>query len=210
MDEEVEYSFKYLRELNIYFRRNVILLFVLIPSYVYWFTTRIFDREDLIANFSFIGMCSFLGFMFFLPYWSNVAMSKLHYSSGSSIKDSTHILVKSYFKKRQQTITEIVPILYVENYDLSFNSVYFIRLPFSNRLIYAYDKSDDLTTFRVLKYPEAEKFGFYLQQKGFAKTKEVEATESKYGNNDLEIPMPQFFDIFKEHIVAPFFVFQIF
>lgn len=56
MDEEVEYSFKYLRELNIYFRRNVILLFVLIPSYVYWFTTRIFDREDLIANFSFIGM----------------------------------------------------------------------------------------------------------------------------------------------------------
>ena len=210
MDEEVEYSFKYLRVLNIYFRRNVILLFILIPLYIYWFETRIFDREDLVANFSFIGMCSFLGFMFFLPFWSNVAMSYLHYSSGTSIKDSTHILVKSYFRKRQVTSTEIVPILYVENFDTSFNNVYFIRLPFSNRLIYSYDKSDGLSTFRMLQYPENEKFGFYLQQKGFMKTKEVEIAESKYGNNDLEIPMPQFFEIFKEHMVAPFFVFQIF
>lgn len=56
MDEEVEYSFKYLRELNFYLRRNVILLFISIPLYVYWFETRIFDKEDLVANFSFIGL----------------------------------------------------------------------------------------------------------------------------------------------------------
>lgn len=148
--------------------------------------------------------------MFFLPYWSNVAMSKLHYSSGTSIKDSTHILVKSYFRKRQLTNTEIVPILYVENFDSSFNSVYFIRLPFSNRLIYTNDESDQQKAFKVLEYPEAEKFEFYFKQEGYKKTKDVEAAESKYGNNDLEIPMPMFFDIFKEHMVAPFFVFQIF
>ena len=31
-----------------------------------------------------------------------------------------------------------------------------------------------------------------------------------YGMNRMEVPIPKFFDIYKEHLVAPFFVFQIF
>ena len=31
-----------------------------------------------------------------------------------------------------------------------------------------------------------------------------------WGKNKLDIPIPTFFDVYKEHLVAPFFVFQIF
>jgi cation-transporting ATPase 13A1 len=31
-----------------------------------------------------------------------------------------------------------------------------------------------------------------------------------YGPNKMSIPIPEFFDIYKEHMVAPFFVFQLF
>lgn len=31
-----------------------------------------------------------------------------------------------------------------------------------------------------------------------------------WGNNQMNIPIPTFIDLYKEHIVAPFFVFQLF
>ena len=31
-----------------------------------------------------------------------------------------------------------------------------------------------------------------------------------WGSNKMEVPIPQFIDIYKEHMVAPFFVFQLF
>ena len=31
-----------------------------------------------------------------------------------------------------------------------------------------------------------------------------------WGSNKIDIPIPKFFDVYKEHLVAPFFVFQIF
>lgn len=53
--------------------------------------------------------------MFFLPYWSNKAMSMLHYSSGKGLKDSTHVFVKAYHKKQNTVYSGIVPICYVED-----------------------------------------------------------------------------------------------
>ena len=31
-----------------------------------------------------------------------------------------------------------------------------------------------------------------------------------WGNNKMNIPIPKFLDLYKEHVVAPFFVFQLF
>lgn len=46
--------------------------------------------------------------------------------------------------------------------------------------------------------------------KGLSTTKEVEEQEHYYGLNTFDIPVPTFTELFKEHAVAPFFVFQIF
>lgn len=64
--------------------------------------------------------------------------------------------------------------------------------------------------FRGLKFPEKESFDFYRQEKGYMKRQQIELAMNKWGSNEMDIPLPEFVDIFKEHMVAPFFVFQIF
>ena len=39
---------------------------------------------------------------------------------------------------------------------------------------------------------------------------DAEELKLKYGSNEFNIPMPQFWEIFQEHATAPFFLFQIF
>lgn len=53
--------------------------------------------------------------MFFMPYWSNVAMSIMHYSSVKQIEDATHVFCTAYHKKQHTKTTAIVPIHYVED-----------------------------------------------------------------------------------------------
>ncbi|KAJ9129987.1 Cation-transporting ATPase [Coniochaeta hoffmannii] len=69
-------------------------------------------------------------------------------------------------------------------------------------------------TFDTLKYdidadpkPKIEKF---QKSKGITSAAEVTRIEQHYGTNTFDIPVPTFTELFKEHAVAPFFVFQIF
>lgn len=41
-------------------------------------------------------------------------------------------------------------------------------------------------------------------------SKEVDKANLVWGNNKMHIPMPKFMDLYQEHVVAPFFVFQLF
>lgn len=45
---------------------------------------------------------------------------------------------------------------------------------------------------------------------GITSTSELERREHHYGDNAFNIPVPTFTELFKEHAVAPFFVFQVF
>jgi len=44
---------------------------------------------------------------------------------------------------------------------------------------------------------------------GIANTLDVERLRQSYDRNVFEIPIPRFIDLFKEHALAPFFVFQV-
>jgi manganese-transporting P-type ATPase len=50
---------------------------------------------------------------------------------------------------------------------------------------------------------------FHKRAKGLVRG-DLEALHMKYGFNRFDIPMPTFMELFKEHLVAPFFVFQLF
>ena len=50
----------------------------------------------------------------------------------------------------------------------------------------------------------------FQESKGLETRKEVEDTQQHYGLNTFDIPVPTFTELFKEHAVAPFFVFQLF
>ena len=52
--------------------------------------------------------------------------------------------------------------------------------------------------------------GEFLESRGIRKKDELERLQRHYGSNIFDIPVPTFSELFKEHAVAPFFVFQIF
>ena len=63
--------------------------------------------------------------------------------------------------------------------------------------------------FKPLKYPTNQTVQSYLSSKGLT-TAESKKNLDYYGPNSYEIPIPSFKELLKEHILAPFFVFQIF
>ncbi|KAK0742051.1 hypothetical protein B0T21DRAFT_360573 [Apiosordaria backusii] len=78
---------------------------------------------------------------------------------------------------------------------------------------------------RFLYNPETKKFGTlaydidaspkpklekFQKSRGIISAAELERLEQHYGTNTFDIPVPTFTELFKEHAVAPFFVFQLF
>lgn len=56
----------------------------------------------------------------------------------------------------------------------------------------------------------APTIGFFKENRGIKTKAELNHLEHHYGDNTFDIPVPTFTELFKEHAVAPFFVFQIF
>lgn len=52
--------------------------------------------------------------------------------------------------------------------------------------------------------------GDFQKTRGITSPKELDRVRQHYGDNQFDIPVPTFVELFKEHAVAPFFVFQIF
>ncbi|KAJ1981866.1 putative cation-transporting ATPase 1 [Dimargaris verticillata] len=75
---------------------------------------------------------------------------------------------------------------------------------------YTYDPTKD--QFVKLHYPSHSHppLGKFQTSRGLSTSAVVETATSVYGPNRFEIPIPTFQELFKEHAVAPFFVFQIF
>jgi cation-transporting ATPase 13A1 len=68
----------------------------------------------------------------------------------------------------------------------------------------------DKKNFAPIPFPIQESIGFYRTSEGITNEQEERKAELVWGQNKLDIPIPKFFDVYKEHLVAPFFVFQIF
>lgn len=73
---------------------------------------------------------------------------------------------------------------------------------------YYYDS--EIKSFRGLQFPINHSVKHYCEWKGYLDQTEVEAAEEKYGKNKLDMVVPEFWELFKERAIAPFFVFQVF
>ena len=69
-------------------------------------------------------------------------------------------------------------------------------------------------TFAPLSYVLDEEprpaLKYFQQSKGLTTKAEIDRIQHHYGDNTFDIPVPGFLELFQEHAVAPFFVFQIF
>lgn len=77
---------------------------------------------------------------------------------------------------------------------------------------FLYDQ--DTNSFSPLTFAMDEEPKPYIKEfqesKGLQKKSDIERIQQHYGPNTFDIPVPAFTELFKEHAVAPFFVFQIF
>ncbi|XP_071447339.1 endoplasmic reticulum transmembrane helix translocase [Hetaerina americana] len=64
-------------------------------------------------------------------------------------------------------------------------------------------------SFKGLEFPTNLTFGEYMEWKGFQDDTDVQVAEQKYGKNQLDMVVPEFWELFVERATAPFFVFQV-
>ena len=64
----------------------------------------------------------------------------------------------------------------------------------------------DKKRYDKLRYPVVNDISYYVDAKGFTKEEDFKVA-SEFGKNEFDIPLPTFVELFKEHAVAPFFVF---
>jgi cation-transporting ATPase 13A1 len=67
--------------------------------------------------------------------------------------------------------------------------------------------STDKKIFTSIPYPIKESIEFYQNCEGIATDLELKKADLVWGPNKMSVPIPDFFEIYKEHMVAPFFVF---
>jgi len=75
------------------------------------------------------------------------------------------------------------------------------------QLKYIFD--DDKKVFFRLEFPVSGTVKSFVNSCGVSSSTATKLLE-KYGRNIFDIPLPTFEELFKEHLVAPFFVFQVF
>lgn len=70
----------------------------------------------------------------------------------------------------------------------------------------SFEYNADKKLFESIKYPEGETLSVYHKSQGLKKMN-IEESWLYFGDNKLDIPIPNFIDLMKEHFVAPLFVF---
>lgn len=111
---------------------------------------------------------------------------------------------------------EMVP-LSVSRHEISFTyqaDKYVLALPDPKAGPTAVHRSAEITepTFRRLPYPadSSPPLSHFKASRGLVSEEEGLQTLATYGGNKFDIPRPTFVELFAEHAVAPFFVFQVF
>lgn len=82
------------------------------------------------------------------------------------------------------------------------NKTYQIELN-KKRLLYNAERK----TFAPIPFPVNQPIEFYQNAEGITSEIEEKKAALVWGQNKIDIPIPKFFDVYKEHLVAPFFVF---
>nr|XP_019003040.1 cation-transporting ATPase 13A1 [Kwoniella mangroviensis CBS 8507]OCF66501.1 cation-transporting ATPase 13A1 [Kwoniella mangroviensis CBS 8507] len=145
---------------------------------------------------------------FLITAWSSGFNARTSYTTANSLKDASKVRV---IPNKGRGKGEIVPLdskLVSSEPTYSFiyqrDTYYFIASTNAFTPIpYPCDSSPPLSTFQSSK-------GILTHPSTKSSAPNLEILKSTYGANECHIPIPKFTELFAEHAVAPFFVFQIF
>ncbi|GJQ13139.1 hypothetical protein GpartN1_g4930.t1 [Galdieria partita] len=188
-----------LRKVSWWWRADILLtviLFSIVGSLK--LQTNMLDT-DLSFGLSLGSTATIVALILLLQYWS-VAFRKWVGYSCADYKTATHVMV---YPRPHKGSTELLRLISDSN-----NSKESIKYFLFQKRRFQY--SPVRQQFEKLKYPAEEPLEFYASNKGLDSIEETMNRLKTYGENRLEIPVPSFLELYKEQLLAPFFVFQVF
>ena len=127
-------------------------------------------------------------------------MAKICYYPVDSIEKATYVKVEITSQKfKMNNRTQICQITRDNN----------IIKTELEKVLYVYNEEKKEFYRPKLEMLKKNKVGEFLSVEPI-KFDDVSKLRAKFGENRMKIPIPSFFSLYKEHIVAPFFVFQLF
>jgi cation-transporting ATPase 13A1 len=129
-------------------------------------------------------------------------LARICYKQVNSIQQATHIRVDVHSEKfKMNDKTSICQIKI--HPELKLTIIEF------EKIVYYFDAESNKFVKTKINMKE-KKLGEFVSSKPHSNTEEMRELKLKFGENVMKIPIPSFFSLYKEHIVAPFFVFQLF
>ncbi|KAG3247473.1 Manganese-transporting ATPase 4 [Phytophthora idaei] len=147
------------------------------------------------------------GLMLLFQIWSVRVKAFIKYTPVTSLDEATFVMVVPRSFKGKSSIVEIIRPKHADG--TSAGHPYFL---FQKHKYVAEEEAGDKggVLFRKLKAPTTEVVKFYLESRGLSSEHEIEAQLDLYGKNEFSIPQPNFVDMFKQQLLEPLTVFQIF
>lgn len=144
---------------------------------------------------------------FLLSYWSVNLKAKIRFNPAADLRETTHVLVTKHFRKENRDRTALCELVHkIQTEDEGRPKLIQFVEYYKQKYVY----EPETATFVKVKQEFEFSFETYRTSLGMSSPEILAKTIAKYGNNTMDIPMPKFMELFKEHVVAPFFVFQIF
>ncbi|ORY77669.1 hypothetical protein BCR37DRAFT_382557 [Protomyces lactucae-debilis] len=141
--------------------------------------------------------------LWLVGHWSIAAKAWTRYSRASSIATAKSIKIVPAVDQGSPEICALDSTQYAgeKEREISFTFQ-------KKKFIFDTDRK----VFREVIFPidQQPSIAKYQGTSGLSSSKALETAERLYGFNRFDIPIPTFAELFKEHAVAPFFVFQIF
>ncbi|ODV65065.1 hypothetical protein HYPBUDRAFT_143950 [Hyphopichia burtonii NRRL Y-1933] len=135
-----------------------------------------------------------------MPHWNINIDARFNYSPVKSIAEASHIKITPAPNSGIGEICEIVREVFHDG---------------EKQVSFLYQKRrhlfhPELAKFSPpeFKFNELPPLGYFQKSTGLSG--DLEKWKRNYGENKFDIPLPTFLELFKEHAVAPFFVFQLF
>lgn len=171
---------------------------VFLQIYLNHYDTYIKGQEWTFVYLMALG--SFNMLFWLMPFWNMDINSKFNYNSVQSLDEAKYIKITPMPNSGVGEICEILRETFHDG---------------KKQISFLYQKRRHLFHPEINKfsppqylYDEFPKLKVFQESKGL--TGDLEKLRRNYGENKFDIPLPTFLELFKEHAVAPFFVFQVF
>lgn len=136
--------------------------------------------------------------LFLATHWSVEVRCLVRFKPETSLEKASHVKVVPLPRPGSQRRKVLLVPIQRKGDELSLSYL---------KKKYIFNKDTQL--FERLRYDISSPLEKYLEASGLSSAEVAAATE-RFGSNAYDIPLPTFSELFQEHAVAPFFVFQVF